>query len=512
MRDTPDQSQALLGFIEAISAELELRPLLMRIVEHACTLIGADRGAIGLVDGARNLVRTEAIYHMPADELGREMPLGVGLAGAVLRTMQPLVLDRYGSIEHPIYDEHHDDAVLGVPILWEGRMIGFFGIGNSPTSRGNRARTFRPDDVQVLQLFARHAAIAIVNARRYAEGQRRGERFELIARIGRLIMAAPSVDDLLRNATDAIREVLGYADVAITPVDPDMPPPVDTPAEYAALGGDQTAIAVPILLGDELLAVIRVACAVPLTEEDRVGMQIVADQLAIALENTRLYEQSTRLATLQERERIARDLHDSVTQQLFGLAMIAESIAPTFARDPEEGQRRAARVLELSRAALAEMRALLAELRADGDETSSASAGAALVRRRGLAAALREYARRAAMLGTHVSFDASGYLPLPTAVETTLYRFAQEALHNALKHAHADHIRLHLERTDRRVRVLVQDDGVGFQMDGSTDIERMGMRHMRERIASLDGILQVRSAPGAGTSVEAYVPVRSGRA
>ena len=571
------QREALLGFVEAITAELELRPLLMRIVQSACELIGADRGTIGLVDEARSLVRTEAIYHMPDAELGREMPLGVGLAGAVLRTGRPLVLARYGDIESPVHPEHHDDAVIGVPIMCDDRMIGFFGIGNSPDARGP-ARGFEDADVEALQLFARHAGIAIVNARRFEEGIRRSERFELIARIGRLITAAPCVDDLLQNATDAIHEVLGYPNVAIglcdgsdpdhlimravsgasaallasvgagaVPLpegvivravdasdDPLAPREFVVPLGVGLLGAAaverrlvvandvardpryvrlpglehmQADMAVPLLLGDELLGVLNVESPQPFTTEDQVGMQIVADQIAIAMENTRLYEQSTRLAAHQERTRIARDLHDSVTQQLFGLTMIAESITPAFRRDAREGERRAQRVLELSRAALAEMRALLAELRpGDGEEPDTVNAGPALVRRRGLAAALQEYARHASLLGTRIELDTSGYRPLPIGTETALYRFTQEALHNALKHAHADHILVRLERGPHQVRVLLQDDGIGFAADGAGDGAQMGLRHMSERIEALGGVLRIQSMQGAGTIVEAIVP------
>ncbi|MGH7443731.1 MAG: GAF domain-containing protein, partial [Longimicrobiales bacterium] len=408
------QRDTLLGFVEAIAAELELRPLLTHIVQYACQLLGADRGSIGLVDQAGNLVRTEATYHMPPSELGNEMPLGVGLAGVVLRMQQPVILDRYGDVELPAQAEHHDDAVIGVPILWQDRMIGFFGIGNSPAPEGKPARHFKAADVEALQVFARHAAIAIVNARRYAEGQRRSERFELIARIGRVITAAPCVDDLLQNAAEAIHEALGFPNVVIAVADETVPgrlliraasgasrellatPDIDAvaallpegvvmrpvdgstdpgaarefvvPAGVGLLGAAalerrtivcndiaadprymplpgmqqmQADMALPLLLGDQLLGVINLESAAVLTEEDRIGMQIVADQLAIAMENTRLYEHSTRLAALQERERIARDLHDSVAQQLFGLTMIAESIAPAWRRDRDEGERRA---------------------------------------------------------------------------------------------------------------------------------------------------------------------------
>lgn len=126
------QQESLRAIIESISSELELRPLLTRIVQHACELLDADRGTIGLVDEERQLVRTEAVHHMPPGELGAEMTSGVGLAGMVLQTQKPLVMNRYGELDTLLQPSLVQDAVIGLPIFWHGRMIGFFGIGVSP--------------------------------------------------------------------------------------------------------------------------------------------------------------------------------------------------------------------------------------------------------------------------------------------------------------------------------------------------------------------------------------------
>src|SRR5258706_16400758 len=92
------QFESLREVIESISSELELRPLLTRIVRHACELLDADNGTIGLVDAERSIIRTEAAFRMPEDEIGAEMEPGVGLAGQVFRARQPIVLDRYGEL------------------------------------------------------------------------------------------------------------------------------------------------------------------------------------------------------------------------------------------------------------------------------------------------------------------------------------------------------------------------------------------------------------------------------
>src|SRR4051794_36063883 len=132
--DTHDlrEAETLCQVVEEISSELELRPLLTRIVAHACELLGADDGSIGLYDPARKTIRMEAIYHMPLREQGAELPANVGLAGRVLASGEPVLLDRYGDLPDVPLPELAENAVIGVPIRSHGHLVGFFGIGAKP--------------------------------------------------------------------------------------------------------------------------------------------------------------------------------------------------------------------------------------------------------------------------------------------------------------------------------------------------------------------------------------------
>ncbi|HYN87951.1 MAG TPA: GAF domain-containing sensor histidine kinase [Ardenticatenaceae bacterium] len=326
------KQESLREVIESISGELELRPLLTRIVVHACQLLGADNGTIGLVDERHNLVRTEAAYQMPLDELGAEIPSGVGLFGRVLVTQQPLILNRYGDVERPTQLGLLEHAVIGVPIFWRDQIIGVFGLGSAPP------RLFTEHDVEVLSLFARHAAIAIANARRYEWEQRRTERLQLIARIGRIITADLLLDELLQRAADAIHELLGYPNIAIPVIDPEEPDVLllrtvgghyrgVVRGEYRIPVGDgimgaaartrevqlvneveadpryiptpgavgiTAELAVPILLGNRVLGVLNVESGDRFTDEDAAGLQIVADQLGVAIDNARRYQEEKR--------------------------------------------------------------------------------------------------------------------------------------------------------------------------------------------------------------------------
>jgi len=561
------KQESLLAFIEAITSELELRPLLGRILRYACELIGADNGTIGLVDARRGVVRTEALYNMPASEMGAEMPMGVGLAGEVMLRGEPVVLGRYGDVAKPTQLGLLENSVIGMPISARGQMIGFIGIGASalhtPDGGVERPRPFTAEDATTLAIFARHAAIAIENARRYTKEQQRTERLELIASIGRIITADLRLSDLLDRAADAIHELLGYPNLAIPLVeegDPDVLVlhavggyykglvegeyriPVDRGIMGAAVRerriqlvndvasdprhlptpgaiGILAELAVPILLGERVLGVLNVESDKPFDEEDAASLQVIADQLAVAIENARLYERGQRLAVLEERQRLARDLHDSVTQQMFGMVLMGESLGTVWRRDADEGERRVNRLVELCRRALAEMRALLAELRPDADTRADTveRPGLARVRRKGLAHALASLQPDLAVERPEVSVDAESYVPQNLETEEALYRIAQEALNNVVKHANADHARITVRATGGETILEIVDDGIGFP-SGRRKVERggrtlsggLGTTIMRERAEARGGSLRLESTPGQGTRVVVTIPEEGG--
>lgn len=559
------RQESLRGFVESISSELELRPLLTRILRHACELIGADNGSIGLVDSGRSVVRTEAIYNMPPEELGAEMAPGVGLAGEVYRTGEPMVLDRYGDVARPTQPTILENAVIGMPIAWHGRTVGFFGIGISAegVQPGAKAR-FTPEDVDTLGVFARHAAIAIENARRYAWEQQRTERLGLIARIGRIITSDLRLDDLLQNAADAIHELLGYQNIAIALLEQGEPPvlvlgtvgghykgivkgehrlpitkgimgaaasvrevvlvnDVASDARHVPTPGAEgitAELALPILLGERVLGVLNVESREAFAEEDAGSLRIIADQLAVAIENSRLFSDAQRFAALEERQRLARDLHDSVTQQIFSMHMIAQSLPGAWSRDRAEAERRTDRLVDLARTALSEMRALLAELR-PGDPAGAGSetvpSGIARLHRHGLPAALAAHVEDLARDEIAIDMDAREYAPQPARCEEMLYRIAQEALNNIVKHAHARRVEIRLRADGPGARLTIHDDGIGISPGGGAPAAApagtggMGLAMMRERAESVGGTVRVRRA-AVGTVVDAVIPANGERA
>ena len=264
-------------------------------------------------------------------------------------------------------------------------------------------------------------------------------------------------------------------------------------------------LGVPVKDGGEVLAIIFAAnkevpgagpsgTGTEFTARDQELLSLFAAHAAIALTNARLSQRSRELSVLEERARLARDLHDAVSQKLFSLRARARAAAVLADRDPA----RAAAEME----AVAQLRAdAHAELRAVIDGLAPPELGEA-----GLAESLRRYAVLAGRAhGVAVRFCASELPVLEEQQEAALYRVAQEALHNALRHAGAHEITMALSRSPRRVVLEVTDDGCGFTPDAPGGL---GLASMRGRAEATGGTLAIRSTPGVGTTVRLTVPVR----
>jgi signal transduction histidine kinase len=215
---------------------------------------------------------------------------------------------------------------------------------------------------------------------------------------------------------------------------------------------------------------------------------------ARAAELRSLYEQAQEAAVLQERRRLARDLHDAVTQMLFSASLIAEVLPRIWAREPDKARQHLEDLRMLTRGALAEMRTLLRELRPAALDEARLSdllqqTADALMGKIGIPVVLTVHDPR----GRQVA-------PLPLDVRTNLYRVAQEALNNVAKHAAAGKVTITLDQQLGRVDLSIQDDGRGFDAQRVT-ADHLGLGIMRERVAAIGGTLTVESAPGAGTCI-----------
>ena len=230
--------------------------------------------------------------------------------------------------------------------------------------------------------------------------------------------------------------------------------------------------------------------------DDEAVIELLASHAAIAITNARLYERSRELSIISERNRLALELHDVVSQKLFSVMLTAEAAAAQLDRDPDAARAQLERTRELARESLDELRSLILGLRPPELE------------RDGLEGALRKELEMLARIhGIEIDLEIEGADPAAGSNgdgerEFAILRIAHEALNNAVRHAGADHVTVRLSQRPDVVTVEVRDDGVGFDPHSAEVRSRhLGLTSMEERARELGGRLEIRSAPGSGTTV-----------
>jgi PAS domain S-box-containing protein len=305
----------------------------------------------------------------------------------------------------------------------------------------------------------------------------------------------------LMNATLPLNEehVAGIVALRGQPVvipDLQQAAPASMPAfeprrQLLVANGYRALLAVPLVIKDEVNGsfVLYSTSERIFTEEEIELASTSSNQAALAIENERLRTQIERSAVAAERNRIARDLHDAVTQTLFSASMIADVLPRILRRNQDEAVRRLEELRELTRGALAEMRTLLLELRP------------AKLLEIDLADLLRQLAEAVAgRARVPVTVQIEGDTDIPADVKVALYRIAQEALNNVAKHAQAHHAQIKLVRDAEFIDLAVADDGCGFVFERIAP-QHLGLGIMRERAEDIGATLTVQSQPNQGTRV-----------
>lgn len=273
--------------------------------------------------------------------------------------------------------------------------------------------------------------------------------------------------------------------------------PKDTLRELLEAEGVQLTVCVPLIAQSRTVGAINLSSRSlkTVTPEESSLLASIGHQIGVAVDNAQLYEQAQQLAVMKERNRLARDLHDSVTQALYGVTLYSEAAARQLLSG--ETDMVADHLFEIRTTAqesLREMRLLIFELRLPA------------LRSEGLAAALQARLESVeSRVGLDTMFRVEGDSKLTPDVEEGLYRIAQEALNNTLKHAHASSVSVVLHHNDRLVSMHIEDDGVGFDPAEARVQSGFGLKGMEERVARLGGKLVVQSSPGEGTRIEVEV-------
>lgn len=470
--------------------------------------------------------------------------VGEGFSGRVVQSGQPLVVRDISTdrrLTRAAVREEGLHSLAVAPLSSKGKALGtLFAV-----TRGYRE--FSDQDVQLLTSIGHQIGVAIENARLFEAERRRAEQFRVISEVGHRIISILAVDELLDQMAGLIKEAFGYYYVGFGLVEGDelvsragAGPLWDA---YRSLrlkvgrqgvGGWVAQSGQPLLVSDvsqepryclvpqatetrsELCVPLRTKEAVigvldvqsdqcnAFDESDLAVLQSLANQAAVAIENARLYEQARQLAVVEERGRLARDLHDAVTQTLFSASLIAEALPMIWESDRDQGRQLLQEIRRLSRGALAEMRTLLLELRPAA--LAEANLGDLL---RQLAEAVA--GRKDVSITTAVDRECE----VPSDVHVALYRIAQEALNNVVKHSHARQVMVSLhcvrptpstalpsqeEARGKRVELCISDDGCGFD-PSHVPPDHLGLGIMQERAQAIGAILEVKSWPGTGTQI-----------
>jgi PAS domain S-box-containing protein len=262
--------------------------------------------------------------------------------------------------------------------------------------------------------------------------------------------------------------------------------------------GFSALLAVPLFIKDEGYGGITLYYRAPreFSQEEIQLAMTVADQAALAIENARLRGQAEQAAAFAERGRLARELHDSVTQSLYSITLYSEAVARMLASGAGSQAIEHLRDLRATaQEALREMRLLIFQLSPPALDKG------------GLAGALQMRLDAVeARGGLKVELRVEGAERLAPLVRQELYQIAQEALNNALKHARAQSVRILLDFQGGETRVEICDDGCGFEPEGAERGGGLGLRGMRERVEGIGGTLRVESSPGKGTTIRVAVP------
>jgi signal transduction histidine kinase len=513
-----ERLRALLDAVVGIGTDLELRSTLQRIVQAACALADARYGALGVI-GAEGTDLIDFITHgMDPETHARigDLPHGRGVLGLLITDPHPVRLPDIR--KHPNsygFPPHHPPmhSFLGVPVRIRDQVF-----GNLYLSEKRSAPEFSDDDQEIVVALAAAAGVAIDNARLFALAQRRErwlaatqeitsvlvgtvrrtEALRLIARRAREVSGAALVMVLLYDEAGdrytievadgdgdvalAGRTVVGGAEFGRPRRIDDLRAAADWPGPVP--GGP--ALAAPLAATEGLQGVLIVT-----DDQDAGLLSTFAGQAALALERARAQDERRQLAVLEDRERIARDLHDVVIQRLFATGMQLQG-AVLQAGKPEVAKRINAAVDDLD-ATIRDIRRSIFELRAPVGPS--------------LRGDLRDAVEAAAeALGFRPVLDTSGPVDsaVPDDIVPELLAVLREALSNVARHARATSARVSLQAAEREIILTVEDDGVGIEPGRA----RGGISNMGERAHDLGGTFEVGPGPdGTGTILTWRTPL-----
>ncbi|PJN28081.1 GAF domain-containing sensor histidine kinase [Kitasatospora sp. CB02891] len=539
-RGTRDRVHSLLEAVLSVGRELELTQVLRRIVEAAAVLADAKYAALGVIGPDGDTLSQFLTVGLSDEEIARigPYPTGKGLLGELIRHPQPLRLDDLR--EHQASTgcpAHHPEmrTFLGLPVRVRDEVFGNIYLTDKRGAAG-----FDDDDESVIATLAVAAGVAIDNARLYEEAQRRQRWLTATAEINRRLLSGSSRTQVVELIAQRACDISGARQADVLTVLPagnglhvelslggdltgragaDIPlegtisgaacvegAPVTShdlaedrrfPARADRYAGLGPAVAVPLGRAEGhtegVLLLVRGPGEPEFTERETDPLLAFADQAALALELAERRRDAEQLAVLEDRDRIARDLHDLAIQRLFATGMTLQS-ASRFIDHPGASDRVLRAVGDLDET-IKIIRSTIFGLR-----VREAGVGQGL---RARAVHVVEEAHSALGFAPRLSMEGLLDTDVPPAVADHLVAVLGEALSNAARHAKAGRVEVVLQATGSQVVLTVQDDGVGIPAQG----RRSGLRNLEERARSLGGTLTVTAPPNGGTTLNWTAPL-----
>ena len=541
--------QILTEVIQQITSILDINELFIQVVRLIQKTFDYYHVGIGLIEGDTVVYRVGAgalwddpdFQFKPARlKVGSE-----GITGWVAQTGKPALIPDVDQDSRYVWMQGSlTRSELIVPIITQRGIIGVL------DAQSQQLDGFDPADLQLMQAIASQTGIAMENARLFAETQRllketeqRANELTIINNVQQGLASKLDIQSIYDLVGDRFRDIFNAQVVMISTYDPQSdsiehryaiergarvyssgkhPPggfrsqiirtrePLlvnSNVAEEAARLGQPTLpgtitpkswLGVPMLVGDRVTGILSVQ---NVEKENAFGasdvhiLQTFAASMSIALENARLYDQARQLAVLEERQRLARELHDSVTQSLYGINLYAEAAGGQIAiAQYDQVRQYLTDIQNTAQESLAEMRLLIYELRPP------------VLQKEGLVAALqnRLYSvENRAGLKSSLKSNLGERLPLD--VEEGLYRIAHEALNNVLKHAHAKNVQIGILQDQKTLTMEIADDGIGFEPETACHEGCLGMISMQQRALVHGWHFTLDSSPGRGTRIRVEV-------
>ena len=528
-----------------MSSNLDLEEVLSQTAGMIQETFGYYHVGIGLIEGDEVVYKygagapsdNPAFMFDPARlKVGSE-----GLTGWVASTGTPILAPDVSADPRYVAMRHvNTRSELTIPIRAKGDVIGVLDL------QSDHVGDFDQGDLVMLQSLANEAGIAIENARLFEAERRRNEQMAAINAVALNVSAVLTLGELLPHVVQLVREMFGYHAVSVFLVDDDSDVAVlqalDSSDDVAPVRGTQVRIgeegivghvastglpwiapdvskdpfyttlettsletrselAMPIKQGDIVVGVLDVHSAQldAFDDSDMLIAQTIANQLAVAIENARIFDETRDLAVLEERNRMAREIHDTLAQGFTGIVIQLEAGEQAIEEDPGEIQQHITVAKGLARQCLAEARRSVWNLLPEDLEENPLDVV--------IATEVERFDRTG---GEVISFKLlGGRRQLPAAVQAALLRICQESLTNMRKYAEARIVEVTLDYALDSVTLRVVDDGTGFDPD-AVRIEEgqggFGLTGMRQRARLLQGDVEIASAPGKGTRVEARIP------